>query len=117
MALPNGVLRLQPKGGQGYHNGYVCLPLEPFKCVFPVQKLMLVLYLFCRVKSVMGNLDGRRNFPRLSIGTFFFLVRLEHDSIILCFLSEASGVFVDILVRHWSSTWKHGYESFPSSEV
>ncbi|KAF8044982.1 hypothetical protein N665_5861s0001 [Sinapis alba] len=41
MALPNGVLRLQPKGGQGYHNG---------------------------VKSVMGNLDGRRNFPRLSIG-------------------------------------------------
>ncbi|AED92251.1 CRS2-like protein [Arabidopsis thaliana] len=41
MALPNGVLRLQPKGGQGYHNG---------------------------VKSVMGHLDGRRNFPRLSIG-------------------------------------------------
>ncbi|CAA7018169.1 unnamed protein product [Microthlaspi erraticum] len=41
MALPNGVLRLQPKGGQGYHNG---------------------------VKSVMGHLDGRRTFPRLSIG-------------------------------------------------
>ncbi|CAN8256128.1 unnamed protein product [Cochlearia groenlandica] len=41
MALPNGVLRLQPKGGQGYHNG---------------------------VKSVMAHLDGRKTFPRLSIG-------------------------------------------------
>ncbi|XVF31588.1 hypothetical protein REPUB_Repub17cG0003800 [Reevesia pubescens] len=41
MSLPNGVLRLQPKGGHGHHNG---------------------------VKSVMGNLDGCREFPRLSIG-------------------------------------------------
>lgn len=41
MNLPNGVLRLQPKGGHGYHNG---------------------------VKSVMGHLDGRREFPRLCIG-------------------------------------------------
>ncbi|BFG25331.1 hypothetical protein CerSpe_116050 [Prunus speciosa] len=41
MSLPNGVLRIQPKGGHGYHNG---------------------------VKSVMGHLDGCRKFPRLCIG-------------------------------------------------
>ncbi|XVF31590.1 hypothetical protein REPUB_Repub17cG0004000 [Reevesia pubescens] len=41
MSFPNGVLRLQPKGGHGHHNG---------------------------VKSVMGHLDGCREFPRLSIG-------------------------------------------------
>lgn len=41
MSLPNGVLRLQPKGGHGHHNG---------------------------VKNVMGHLDGRKDFPRLSIG-------------------------------------------------
>lgn len=41
MSLPNGVLRVQPKGGYGYHNG---------------------------MKSVMGHLDGRRDFPRLCIG-------------------------------------------------
>ncbi|KAJ4824970.1 Chloroplastic group IIB intron splicing facilitator CRS2-A, chloroplastic [Turnera subulata] len=41
MSLPNGVLRLQPKGGHGYHNG---------------------------VKSVMDHLDGSRDFPRLCIG-------------------------------------------------
>ncbi|KAG8489293.1 hypothetical protein CXB51_017343 [Gossypium anomalum] len=41
MSLPNGVLRLQPKGGHGHHNG---------------------------VKSVMGHLDGSREFPRLCIG-------------------------------------------------
>ncbi|XP_048140507.1 chloroplastic group IIB intron splicing facilitator CRS2-B, chloroplastic isoform X1 [Rhodamnia argentea] len=43
MSLPNGVLRLQPKAGHGYHNG---------------------------VKSVMAHLDGRREFPRLCIGWF-----------------------------------------------
>ncbi|KAI8541875.1 hypothetical protein RHMOL_Rhmol08G0095100 [Rhododendron molle] len=26
MSLPNGILRLQPKGGHGYHNGY-CSPI------------------------------------------------------------------------------------------
>ncbi|XP_050376625.1 chloroplastic group IIB intron splicing facilitator CRS2-B, chloroplastic-like [Argentina anserina] len=41
MSLPNGVLRMQPKGGHGYHNG---------------------------VKSVVGHLDGCRDFPRLCIG-------------------------------------------------
>lgn len=41
MSLPNGVLRFQPKGGHGYHNG---------------------------VKSVVGHLDGCREFPRLCIG-------------------------------------------------
>ncbi|QHN84855.1 Chloroplastic group IIB intron splicing facilitator CRS2-B [Arachis hypogaea] len=41
MSLPNGVLRLQPKGGHGYHNG---------------------------LKNVMGYLDGSREFPWLSIG-------------------------------------------------
>ncbi|XVE72087.1 hypothetical protein DITRI_Ditri11bG0010800 [Diplodiscus trichospermus] len=41
MSLPNGVLRLQPKGGHGHHNG---------------------------VKSVMGHLDGCSQFPRLCIG-------------------------------------------------
>ncbi|XP_042051000.1 chloroplastic group IIB intron splicing facilitator CRS2-B, chloroplastic-like [Salvia splendens] len=41
MSLPNGVLRLQPKGGHGHHNG---------------------------VKSVMEHLDGRREFPRFCIG-------------------------------------------------
>ncbi|XP_021743884.1 chloroplastic group IIB intron splicing facilitator CRS2-B, chloroplastic-like [Chenopodium quinoa] len=41
MSLPNGVLRIQPKGGHGHHNG---------------------------VKNVMGHLDGRKDFPRLSIG-------------------------------------------------
>lgn len=41
MSLPNGVLRVQPKGGHGHHNG---------------------------VKSVMGHLDGCRDFPRLCIG-------------------------------------------------
>ncbi|KAA3472097.1 chloroplastic group IIB intron splicing facilitator CRS2-B, chloroplastic-like [Gossypium australe] len=40
MSLPNGVLRHQPKGGHGHHNGY----------------------------SVMGHLDGSREFPRLCIG-------------------------------------------------
>ncbi|XP_030452037.2 chloroplastic group IIB intron splicing facilitator CRS2-B, chloroplastic isoform X2 [Syzygium oleosum] len=41
MSLPNGVLRLQPKAGHGYHSG---------------------------VKSVTAHLDGRREFPRLCIG-------------------------------------------------
>ncbi|XP_050229909.1 chloroplastic group IIB intron splicing facilitator CRS2-B, chloroplastic [Mercurialis annua] len=41
MSLPNGVLRLQPKGGHGYHNG---------------------------VKSVMQHLENCREFPRLCIG-------------------------------------------------
>ncbi|ERN19656.1 chloroplastic group IIB intron splicing facilitator CRS2, chloroplastic isoform X2 [Amborella trichopoda] len=41
MSLPNGVLRLQAKGGHGYHNG---------------------------MKSVMDQLDNSREFPRLSIG-------------------------------------------------
>ncbi|XP_074287388.1 chloroplastic group IIB intron splicing facilitator CRS2-B, chloroplastic-like [Silene latifolia] len=41
MSLPNGVLRIQPKGGHGHHNG---------------------------VKSVMGHLDGQKAFPRLCIG-------------------------------------------------
>lgn len=41
MSLPSGVLRLQPKAGHGHHNG---------------------------VKSVMGHLSGRKEFPRLCIG-------------------------------------------------
>ncbi|KAJ8545883.1 hypothetical protein K7X08_018466 [Anisodus acutangulus] len=41
MSLPNGILRLQPKGGHGHHNG---------------------------VKSMMKHLDGRREFPRFCIG-------------------------------------------------
>ncbi|XP_031396455.1 chloroplastic group IIB intron splicing facilitator CRS2-B, chloroplastic-like isoform X2 [Punica granatum] len=41
MSLPNGVMKLQPKGGHGHHNG---------------------------VRSVVGHLDGRREFPRLCIG-------------------------------------------------
>ncbi|CAK7344313.1 unnamed protein product [Dovyalis caffra] len=41
MNLPNGILRVQPKGGHGHHNG---------------------------VKNVMDHLDGCREFPRLCIG-------------------------------------------------
>lgn len=41
MSLPNGVLRLQPKGGHGHHNG---------------------------VKNVIEHLDGCRDFPRMCIG-------------------------------------------------
>ncbi|KAL6575164.1 hypothetical protein OROMI_012449 [Orobanche minor] len=41
MSLPNGILRLQPKGGHGHHNG---------------------------MKSVMEHLGGRREFPRFCIG-------------------------------------------------
>ncbi|KAH7556887.1 hypothetical protein JRO89_XS11G0007700 [Xanthoceras sorbifolium] len=41
MSLMNGVLRLQPKGGHGHHNG---------------------------LKSVMGHLDGCHDFPRLCVG-------------------------------------------------
>ncbi|KAL5228028.1 hypothetical protein ABZP36_016293 [Zizania latifolia] len=41
MSLPNGVLRLQRKGGHGRHNG---------------------------VQNVIERLDGSREFPRLSIG-------------------------------------------------
>ncbi|KAL9230092.1 hypothetical protein vseg_005484 [Gypsophila vaccaria] len=41
MSIPNGVLRIQPKGGHGHHNG---------------------------VKSVMARLDGQKLFPRLCIG-------------------------------------------------
>ncbi|KAJ4752693.1 Peptidyl-tRNA hydrolase [Rhynchospora pubera] len=41
MNLPNGVLKVQPKGGHGHHNG---------------------------VKSVIEHLDNCRNFPRLCIG-------------------------------------------------
>ncbi|PIA33336.1 hypothetical protein AQUCO_04100036v1 [Aquilegia coerulea] len=41
MSLPNGVMRVQQKGGHGYHNG---------------------------VKSVIDHLDGCRAFPRLCIG-------------------------------------------------
>ncbi|KAK2361719.1 Chloroplastic group IIB intron splicing facilitator CRS2-A, chloroplastic [Trifolium repens] len=40
-SLPNGVLKLQPKGGHGHHNG---------------------------LKNVIGHLDGCRDFPRLAIG-------------------------------------------------
>ncbi|XP_039811534.1 chloroplastic group IIB intron splicing facilitator CRS2, chloroplastic-like isoform X2 [Panicum virgatum] len=41
MSLPNGVLRIQRKGGHGRHNG---------------------------LQNVIEQLDGRREFPRLSIG-------------------------------------------------
>ncbi|VAH71628.1 unnamed protein product [Triticum turgidum subsp. durum] len=41
MSLPNGVLRLQRKGGHGRHNG---------------------------LQNVIEHLDGCREFPRLSIG-------------------------------------------------
>ncbi|CAL4951268.1 unnamed protein product [Urochloa decumbens] len=41
MSLPNGVLRIQRKGGHGRHNG---------------------------LQNVIEHLDGRREFPRLSIG-------------------------------------------------
>lgn len=41
MSLPNGVLRFQPKGGHGHHNG---------------------------VKNVLEHLDGCREFPRFCIG-------------------------------------------------
>lgn len=41
MGLPNGVLRLQPKGGHSHHNG---------------------------LKNVTEHLNGCRSFPRLSIG-------------------------------------------------
>ncbi|KAF2295315.1 hypothetical protein GH714_032559 [Hevea brasiliensis] len=41
MSLPNGVVRIQPKGGHGHHNG---------------------------VKNVIDHLDGCREFPRLCIG-------------------------------------------------
>lgn len=41
MSLPNGVMRVQPKGGHGHHNG---------------------------VKSVIDHLDNCRSFPRLCIG-------------------------------------------------
>ncbi|KAF8006628.1 hypothetical protein BT93_K0818 [Corymbia citriodora subsp. variegata] len=41
MSLPNGVMRLQPKGGHGHHSG---------------------------IKNVIAHLDGCREFPRLSIG-------------------------------------------------
>ncbi|XP_022635834.1 chloroplastic group IIB intron splicing facilitator CRS2-B, chloroplastic isoform X1 [Vigna radiata var. radiata] len=40
-SLPNGVLKLQPKGGHGHHNG---------------------------LKNVMGHLDGCSAFPRLAVG-------------------------------------------------
>ncbi|XP_077242876.1 chloroplastic group IIB intron splicing facilitator CRS2, chloroplastic-like [Tasmannia lanceolata] len=41
MNLPNGVMRLQPKGGHGHHNG---------------------------LKNVIDHLDGCHSFPRLCIG-------------------------------------------------
>ncbi|KAL3735261.1 hypothetical protein ACJRO7_024399 [Eucalyptus globulus] len=41
MSLPNGVMRLQPKGGHGQHSG---------------------------IKNVIAHLDGHSEFPRLSIG-------------------------------------------------
>ncbi|XP_068643337.1 chloroplastic group IIB intron splicing facilitator CRS2, chloroplastic-like [Aristolochia californica] len=41
MSLPNGVIRLKPKGGHGHHNG---------------------------MKSVMDHLDSSRIFPRVCIG-------------------------------------------------
>ncbi|CAI8613389.1 unnamed protein product [Vicia faba] len=40
-SLPNGVLKLTPKGGHGHHNG---------------------------LKNVIGHLDGSRDFPRFAIG-------------------------------------------------
>uniref|UniRef100_A0A2P2L5M1 Peptidyl-tRNA hydrolase n=1 Tax=Rhizophora mucronata TaxID=61149 RepID=A0A2P2L5M1_RHIMU len=30
MSLPSGVLRLQPKGGHGHHNGYALIPSSEF---------------------------------------------------------------------------------------
>ncbi|KAI4299780.1 hypothetical protein L6164_033206 [Bauhinia variegata] len=41
MSLPNGILRLQRKGGHGHHNG---------------------------LKNVIGHLDGSHSFPRLCVG-------------------------------------------------
>ncbi|OAY60426.1 chloroplastic group IIB intron splicing facilitator CRS2-B, chloroplastic [Manihot esculenta] len=41
MSLPNGVVRIQPKGGHGHHNG---------------------------VKNVINHLDDCRGFPRMCIG-------------------------------------------------
>ncbi|MQM02819.1 hypothetical protein Taro_035587 [Colocasia esculenta] len=82
MSLPNGVLRLQPKGGHGHHNGY-CLDCfgtglyliyvsssgySYFKRGRGPQKGILSLSFFCRFKNVMDHLDGCREFPRISIG-------------------------------------------------
>lgn len=43
MSLPNGVLKLQPKGGHGYHNGYCFQNIflkdsVPKHCVFMIDK-------------------------------------------------------------------------------
>ncbi|CAH2071100.1 unnamed protein product [Thlaspi arvense] len=68
IALPSGVLRLQPKGGRGYHNG---------------------------VKSVMGHLDGRRNFPRLSIGIGNPLGNMEMKAFLLQKFSPSEWKQID----------------------
>ncbi|XP_052877578.1 chloroplastic group IIB intron splicing facilitator CRS2-B, chloroplastic-like isoform X2 [Gossypium arboreum] len=61
ISLPNGVLRLQPKGGHGHHNG----SLLNDSCL---KSFRIFLELTSSVKSVMGHLDGGREFPRLCIG-------------------------------------------------
>ncbi|KAH7533270.1 hypothetical protein FEM48_Zijuj04G0112800 [Ziziphus jujuba var. spinosa] len=77
MSLPNGVLRLQPKGGHGHHNG---ISVKFFRHLDEVTVLANTYgivsmcisraanHVLLRVKSVMGHLDGRREFPRLCIG-------------------------------------------------
>jgi len=44
------------------------IPLEHLNVFYDILT-DVTFYICYRVKSVMGHLDGRRNFPRLSIGT------------------------------------------------
>lgn len=76
------------------------VPLEHIS-VFSDPLTDVTFYIYYRVKSVMGHLDGRQNFPRLSIGMVLVWVGFKAR---LSFVSLNLLCFCQALVNHLE-TW------------
>lgn len=103
MALPNGVLRLQPKGGQGYHNGYEYTSWTS-KCVLWYINWCHLLYLL-QSEECNGAFGWSSKLSSFKHRYGFGLIQVSKRDYSL-FLSQSLMFFVDCqaLVNHLE-TW------------